>query len=79
MNYFLPVLEFAPFRTQIRVGDKVSFKDILSGGENPIYQINSGWDVIGYRHDHHLASRQELVVLKKGDRVINMHQRSVYR
>lgn len=76
-NYVLPVLKIPPFRTSLTVGTVVRIRSIISGGENPLYYNDDGWTVVGYRHDEK-TSRQELFVLSKDGREINMDGKDIF-
>ena len=76
-NHFLPIVEKPPFRTSAKVGGKASIKTCISGGHCPIFHVDPDWTIIGFRHDEK-TSRQELIVLQKGNKTINMDSRDVY-
>lgn len=70
-NTILPIYHDSPFRTCIKSGDIVGFRQIMSGGDSPIFLYHTGWQVIGFRHDPSTC-RQRLVVLYKDGRTINV-------
>jgi len=71
MNYLLPIIKHLPNIRFPRKGDFVSWRQIMSGGDRPMYVVQHGWRLIGWRHDP-TTSRQNLAVLAKGDRQINV-------
>lgn len=75
-NIVMPILREPPFRTSLKEGDMVGFRYIVAGGERPIYFNDSGWEVIGFRHDP-TTSRQNLVVVHKEDRTINIELKDI--
>lgn len=70
-NLILPILREPPFPTSLKAGDIVGFRYLVAGGDHPLYLNDSGWEVLGFRHDPS-TSRQGLVVLHKDDRTINI-------
>lgn len=75
-NVVMPILKRAPFRTSLKAGDIVGFRYIVAGGERPLYYNDTGWEIVGFRHDPS-TSRQELVVVHKDGKTINIQLRDI--
>jgi len=75
-NLILPILREPPFPTSLKAGDIVGFRYIVAGGERPLYFNDNGWEVVGFAHDPK-TSRQNLVVVHKEDRTINIELKDI--
>ncbi len=75
-NYSLPILSKAPFVTSLKVGQTVSIRSLSGGGDHPLYYVDDGWTVMGYRWSE-AGMIKELIVLQKKDSIINMAEKDI--